>query len=428
MNDGELQALRERVTEARTALEALQRECGGDAGLQEQMAGLYIDVEEARKGLEAAQRASQDKPTGFLDFLYRLVDDRPRPIPETPRIGEARAALAKREEELERVNAFFRKVRALREDLAKRVDLLGECVVRLPGWDGLALRKRFLDLADVPARRGFLEEIGGAAWLELLFAAGRHVEALKQATLQVDAVLRMMESAAETSRAQTPSPLLGGFRSAPAHDAGRSSLRETLGRIQTRTFPDLMAQVARADAALSLLGIRRNAPTAPVAPTEGAPVGMVEADGHRLRYELQGFARAVHGYRTAVEADLKELLDKQTALGRMETPPPTAPGTPAPPGEGVPQPEAPVAPAAAIAATDASSATETPPASPAPPTPAETAPAVPAPPAEPPPAEPAPAPSAAPAAPLPGSELLPPPPPVEPLPPAESPAPPKPTE
>ena len=309
-----MRALLARVAEMREGMAGLHRECGGDAALQEQMAGLYIDIEDARKALESAKQVAQ-APVGLFDWFSRLLESAPRQYPDTPQVVAARAALTQREAELDGVNAFFRKLRGLRDELAQRVELLGESAGRLAGYNGGALKARLLGLADRAAFAAFAAEMHGGVYVELLLHAGRHVEVLKQTGMQIDTAVRMIESASETARIQAPSSMFGVARAVAAtKDIGQAGLRDVLGRLQSRMFPDLIAAVGKAESGLARLGVRVPAPTAPVAPTEGVPVGMAEADGHRLRYELLGFSKAVQAYRTAVEAELKAVQEKRAAL------------------------------------------------------------------------------------------------------------------
>lgn len=314
MTDEELRGLLARVTEARQGLDDLGKDGAGDAALQERMAALYMEIEDCRREVEKARRAATPQQGGLMGILAWIVAAEPaKPDLNDPKLRLAMDDLTRRENELEEVNASFRKLRAAREDLKGRLDVLADGLRGMKEWDGAALRTRFLALADAAAYRSFAGELLGGAFLELIEHAARNVDGLKQIAIQVDALMRMVETTAANASSTAPTSMLSSRRADPTQL--NAALNDSLERIRTRTWPDLQALVARAETGFALIGIVRAAPTPDPGGAGSAPVGVgVAADAYRLRYDLQMFARGVTAFRTAAEAEVKALIDQRGKL------------------------------------------------------------------------------------------------------------------
>lgn len=322
MTDAEVAGLLQRVAASRQEVATALRDCNGEAGLQHRMGGLYLEVEDARQALEAARRKADSSGSAWEAMTSWLFGkpDAPRTSTGTaPAVQAAAAAYAKAEQDLEEVNAAFRRLRALREDLKARQEGVAQAVAVWPGWDGAALRVRMMGLSDAQGLTEFRSALPGALYLELLAQAPANIDALKQTCLQADALTRLVEGHAADSGAASVSSagggLLGGRKAAEARDSLQNSTRDSLRRVAERQLPDLKATVTRVESELALIGIRPAVPAPGAAAGPAVPGVGLTADAHQLRYDLQAFERSVRALRTAAEAELNTLLARVSALG-----------------------------------------------------------------------------------------------------------------
>ncbi len=338
MKDDELLPLLDRIAAGRREVDGLLVDCGGDAALQERMAGLYLEIEDRRQAVEAARRAARPAPRGLAGLFAGLFGTPASSGAEvdSPAVRTAQEAMAESEAALESVNALFRKIRALREELRARLEVLIDSAARWEAWDAGTLRTRFEALDGPEPFRRFEAELPGRLYVELLAHAGRHLESLKTAGAQIDTLVRAVESSAATSGdISAPSfGLIGGLgRSSVGRESSGAPLRETLHRIQSRALPDLRTSVARAQAGLGLLGLARTeSGRATDEELAGLPAaGSPEADVHRMRWQLLAFGREIQAIRSAAEAGLKALWAQRDRVRGAEAPagalPPFVPGT-----------------------------------------------------------------------------------------------------